>query len=164
MAKLHRIISIVLRLAAAGAAAAAAIIMVTSHETTSFFGIEMDAKYSYTPSLVFFVVAFAVASAYSLLVILVRPGSTVARLVLLTDVVIMVGMLLTGAVAAAGAIADVGRNGNEHAGWLPICGQVRAYCGHVAGALISGLVSLVVYFLLIMYSLHAIAEPMCSCH
>lgn len=35
----------------------------------------------------FFVVAFAVASAYSLLVLLVRPGSTVSRLVLLTDVV-----------------------------------------------------------------------------
>ncbi|CAN6335895.1 unnamed protein product [Urochloa humidicola] len=162
MVKLHRLISIVLRLAAAGAAAAAAIIMVTSHETTSFFGIEMDAKYSYTPSLVFFVVAFAVASAYSLLVLLVRPGSTVGRLVLLTDV--MVGMLLTGAVAATAAIADVGRNGNTHAGWLPICGQVRAYCGHVAGALIAGFVSLVVYFLIIMYSLHAIAEPMCSCH
>lgn len=52
MAKLHRLISAVLRLAAAGAAAAAAIIMVTSHETTSFFGIEMEAKYSYTPSFV----------------------------------------------------------------------------------------------------------------
>ncbi|CAN6353281.1 unnamed protein product [Urochloa humidicola] len=162
MAKLHRLISIVLRLAGAGAAAAAAIIMVTSHETTTFFGIEMDAKYSYTPSFIFFVVAFAVAAAYSLLVILVRPGSTLARLVLLTDV--MVGMLLTGAVAATGAIADVGRNGNPHAGWLPICGQVRAYCGHVAGALIAGFVSLAVYFLIIMYSLHAIAEPMCSCH
>lgn len=52
MVKLHRLISIVLRLAAAGAAAAAAIIMVISHETATFFGIEMEAKYSYTPSFV----------------------------------------------------------------------------------------------------------------
>ena len=52
MAKLHWLISVVLRLAAAGAAAAAAIIMVTSHETTSIFGIEIEAKYSYTPSFV----------------------------------------------------------------------------------------------------------------
>ncbi|RLN30328.1 hypothetical protein C2845_PM05G08580 [Panicum miliaceum] len=162
MAKLHRLISVVLRLAAAGAAAAAAIIMVTSHETTSFFGIEMEAKYSYIPSFVFFVVAFAVAFAYSLLVLFVRPGSTASRLVLLSDVI--VGMLLVGAVAAAGAISDIGRNGNEHAGWLPICGQVRAYCGHVMGALIAGFVSLVVYFLIIMYSLHAVAAPLCSCH
>ena len=52
MAKLHRLISVVLRLAAAGPAATAAIIMVTSHETTSIFGIEIEAKYSYTPSFV----------------------------------------------------------------------------------------------------------------
>ena len=76
----------------------------------------------------------------------------------------IVGMLLVGAVAATGAIADIGRNGNTHAGWLPICGQVRAYCSHVMGALITGFASLVVYFLIIMYSLHAVAEPLCSCH
>lgn len=162
MVKAYRLVTVVLRLAAAGAAAAAAIIMVTSHETTSFFGIEMEAKYSYTPSFVFFVVAFAVAFAYSLLVLLVRPGSTTSRLVLLTDVIL--GMLLTGAVAATGAISDVGKNGNTHAGWLPICGQVQEYCNHVMGALIAGFVSLVVYFLVIMYSLHAVAEPLCSCH
>ncbi|KAJ1262456.1 hypothetical protein BS78_09G109100 [Paspalum vaginatum] len=161
MAKLYQLVSVVLRLAAAGAAAPAAIIMVTSHETTSLFGIEMEAKYSYTPSFVFFVVAFAVAFAYSLLVLVVRLGTTASRLVLLTDVII--GMLLTGAVAATGAISDVGKNGNTHAGWLPICGQVQAYCNHVMGALIAGFVSLVVYFLIIMYSLHGVAQPLCAC-
>jgi hypothetical protein len=35
----------------------------------------------------FFVVAFAVTFAYSLLVLFVRPGSTASRLVLLSDVV-----------------------------------------------------------------------------
>ncbi|TVU18560.1 hypothetical protein EJB05_34666 [Eragrostis curvula] len=162
MAKVSRIITIVLRLAAAAAAAAAAIIMVTSHETTSFFGLEMEAKYSYTPSFIFFVVALAVAAAYSLLVILVRPGSTAGRLVLMSDVII--GMVLTGAVAATGAIAEVGRNGNTHAGWLPICVQVHAYCNQVMGALIAGFVALIVYFLIIMYSLHEMVEPLCSCH
>ncbi|WVZ97429.1 hypothetical protein U9M48_042969 [Paspalum notatum var. saurae] len=161
MAKLYQLVSVVLRMAAAGAAAAAAIIMVTSHETTSLFSIEMEAKYSYTPSFVFFVVAFALSVAYSLLVLLVSLGSTASRLVLLTDVII--GMLLTGAVAATGAISDVGKNGNTHAGWLPICGQVQAYCNHVMGALIAGFVSLVVYFLIIMYSLHAVDQPLCAC-
>jgi negative regulator of sigma E activity len=50
MAKVHRLISIVLRVAAAAAAAAAAIIMVTSHETTNLFGLELEAKYSHIPS------------------------------------------------------------------------------------------------------------------
>ncbi|KAK3140412.1 hypothetical protein QOZ80_5AG0400610 [Eleusine coracana subsp. coracana] len=162
MAKVQRLISIVLRLTAAAAAAAAAIIMVTSHETTSFFGLEMEAKYSYTPSFIFFVVAFAVACAYSLLVVFVRPGSTASRLVLMSDVII--GMVLTGAVAATGALSEVGKNGNTHAGWLPICVQVHEYCNRVMGALIAGFVALVVYFLIIMYSLHELAEPLCSCH
>ena len=50
MAKVHRLISIVLRIAAAAAAAAAAIIMVTSHERTRLFGLEFEAKYSHIPS------------------------------------------------------------------------------------------------------------------
>lgn len=37
----------------------------------------------------FFVVAFAVAFAYSLLALLVRPGSAASRLLLLSDVVII---------------------------------------------------------------------------
>lgn len=50
MAKLHRLISVVLRLVAAVTAAAAAIIMVTSRETTSLFGLEIEAKFSHIPS------------------------------------------------------------------------------------------------------------------
>jgi uncharacterized protein (TIGR01569 family) len=74
------------------------------------------------------------------------------------------GMVLTGAVAATGAIAEVGRNGNSHAGWLPICEQVHGYCSQVMGALIAGFVALIIYFLIIMYSLHVVADPMCPCH
>lgn len=162
MAKLHRLVTAVLRLAAAAAAGAAAIIMVTSHETTYLFGLELEAKYTHTPAFIFFVAAYGVACAYSLLVLPVRPGSAGARLVVMADVIM--GMVLTGAVAATGAIAEVGRNGNSHAGWLPICGQVQGYCSHVMGALIAGFVALVVYFLIIMYSLHVIADPMCPCH
>jgi uncharacterized protein (TIGR01569 family) len=76
----------------------------------------------------------------------------------------IIGMVLTGAVAATGALAEVGKNGNTHAGWLPICGQVHAYCSRVSGALIAGFAALVLYFLIIMYSLHELAEPLCSCH
>ncbi|VAI70850.1 unnamed protein product [Triticum turgidum subsp. durum] len=137
MAKLHRLVSVVLRLVAAVTAAAAAIIMVTSRETTSLFGLEIEAN--------FFVVAYAVACVYSLLVILVPPGGAASRLVVMADVA-------------------VGRNGNEHAGWLPICEQVHGYCNQVMGALIAGFVALVVYFLIIMHSLHAVTDTMCPCH
>ncbi|KAL5202304.1 hypothetical protein ABZP36_013256 [Zizania latifolia] len=162
MAKVHRLICAVLRFATAGAAAAAAILMVTSRETTSFFGIEMEAKYSYTPSFIFFVVAYAVACAYSLLVLLVPQGSPLSRLALTTDVVL--GMVLTGAVAATGAISEVAKNGNSHAGWLPVCGQIQDYCNHVMGALIAGFVALSVHFLAVLYSLHVVTDTICPCH
>lgn len=43
----------------------------------------------------FFVVAFAVTFAYSLLAVLVRPGTTASRLVLLSDVVIYANLITT---------------------------------------------------------------------
>ncbi|BAF16928.1 cASP-like protein BLE3 [Oryza sativa Japonica Group] len=162
MAKVHRLMNAVLRLAAAAAAATAAVVMVTSRETTSFFGIQMEAKYSYTPSFIFFVVAYAVAAAYSLLVLAVPAGSALSRLALTTDVVL--GMVLAGAVASAGAISDIAKNGNSHAGWLPVCGQIHAYCNHVMAALIAGFVALAVHFVVVMYSLHIVTDVICPCH
>uniref|UniRef100_A0A0E0DNT2 CASP-like protein n=1 Tax=Oryza meridionalis TaxID=40149 RepID=A0A0E0DNT2_9ORYZ len=162
MAKAHRLINAVLRLAAAAAAAAAAVVMVTSRETTSFFGIQMEAKYSYTPSFIFFVVVYAVAAAYSLLVLAVPAGSALSRLALTTDVVL--GIVLAGAVAASGAISDIAKNGNSHAGWLPVCGQIHAYCNHVMAALIAGFVALAIHFVIVMYSLHIVTDVICPCH
>uniref|UniRef100_A0A0D9WEB1 CASP-like protein n=1 Tax=Leersia perrieri TaxID=77586 RepID=A0A0D9WEB1_9ORYZ len=161
MAKVHRLINAALRLAAAAAAAAAAVIMVTSHETTTIFGIQMEAKYSYTPSFIFFVVAYAVTAAYSLLVLVMPAGSALSRLALTTDVVL--GMVLAGAVAAAGAISDIAKNGNSHAGWLPVCGQIQAYCNHVMMAVIAGFVALVVHFFATMYSLHIVTDVIFPC-
>ncbi|KAF8643724.1 hypothetical protein HU200_066790 [Digitaria exilis] len=95
------------------------------------------------------VVANILVCAYSLLVLAVPPASPAARFVLMADV--MAGMVLTDAVAAAGAISDLGKNGNDHAGWLPICGLVHTFCDHVrpGGALISGFVAVILCFLLL---------------
>lgn len=110
----------------------------------------------------FFVVAYAVAAAYSLLVLAVPAGSALSRLALTTDVVL--GMVLAGAVASAGAISDIAKNGNSHAGWLPVCGQIHAYCNHVMAALIAGFVALAVHFVVVMYSLHIVTDVICPCH
>ncbi|GFZ06220.1 glucan synthase-like 1 [Actinidia rufa] len=57
-------------------------------------------------------------------------------------------------ISAALAIGYVGKKGNTHAGWLPICGQVPKFCDRVTGALISGFIAAIIYFLLLLYSLH----------
>nr|CAB3471597.1 unnamed protein product [Digitaria exilis] len=107
--------------------------MATSHQTISLLGMQLEAKFQHTPSLVFFVVANVLACAYSLLVLIVPPASPAARFSFGFCALQMAGMVLTGAVAAAGAISDLGKNGNDHAGWLPICGLVHTFCDHVKG-------------------------------
>ncbi|KAL6627044.1 hypothetical protein ACP70R_030770 [Stipagrostis hirtigluma subsp. patula] len=158
MAKAPRVVAVVLRVATAAAAVAAAVVMGTSHETTNVFGLQIEAKFQHMPSLVFFVVANAVAGAFSLLALAVPPASPAAKFVLMADV--MVAMLLTGAVAAAGAMSDLGKNGNSHAGWLPICGFVQTFCDYVRGALIAGFIAVALSFLALMYSIYTVTSTL----
>jgi Domain of unknown function (DUF588) len=50
MDKALRGLSVLLRIGVSAACAAAAVIMATSHDSTDFFGVTMEAKYQYTPS------------------------------------------------------------------------------------------------------------------
>uniref|UniRef100_A0A0E0JG48 CASP-like protein n=1 Tax=Oryza punctata TaxID=4537 RepID=A0A0E0JG48_ORYPU len=152
--KARWIAAVVLRVAAAGAAAVAAVLMAMSHEEVTVFGIEVQAKFRYTPSLVFFVAANAAVSACSVVVLLVPSAASklTARLLLMADVVL--GMVLTGAVAAAGAMSELGKNGNSHAGWIAICDQVPVFCDRVKSALVAGSVAIVLYYLMLMYTIY----------
>ncbi|KAM3329626.1 hypothetical protein ACQJBY_026581 [Aegilops geniculata] len=152
MAKARRFVVLALRIATAAAAGVAAIVMATSHKTTTVFGVQVQAKFQYTPSFVFFVAANVVACAYSLLAVLLPPASPAARHVLVADAVL--GMVLTGAAAAAAAISALGKNGNSHAGWQPICGLVPTFCDHVTGALACGLVAVVLHLLIVLHSIY----------
>jgi hypothetical protein len=51
-AKARWIVAVVLRVAAAGAAAVAAVLMAMSHDEVIVYGMEVQAKFRYTPSLV----------------------------------------------------------------------------------------------------------------
>lgn len=69
-------------------------------------------------------------------------------------------MLLSSSISAALAVAQVGKEGNTHAGWLPICGQVPKFCDKVAGALIAGFIASVLYLLLVLSSFHFPLSPL----
>ncbi|KAJ4975675.1 hypothetical protein NE237_000781 [Protea cynaroides] len=111
----------------------ATIVMATSSQTTSIYGISFEAKYSFTPAFKFFMIANAIVSVYGFLVLFLPSESLLWRLVVALDVIIT--MLVTSSIAAALAIAYVGKKGNDHAGWLPICNQVPKFCDRVTGAL-----------------------------
>ncbi|OWM78648.1 CASP-like protein 1C1 [Punica granatum] len=153
-----RILALLLRVLALGAAVSATIVMATSHERANFFTASFEAEYSDTPAFKYFVIVNAVVSAYSLIALFVPWGSLLRRLLVTLD--LLVTMLLTSSISAALAIAQVGKKGNSHAGWLPICGQVPKYCDHVTGALAAGFAAVIIYTILLMFSVHSVLNDL----
>ncbi|KAJ6833831.1 CASP-like protein 1C2 [Iris pallida] len=147
-----RACTLLFRLLALAATATATIVMATSHEKTTFFNIQIEAKFQHTPAFKFFAIANAIGALYSLIILFVPPVTSYSRLVLASDMVIT--MLLTAAVAAAGAVGQVGKKGNEHAGWLPICGQIPKFCDQVMGSLVCGFIAVLVYLVLLFHTIH----------
>ncbi|XP_076885429.1 CASP-like protein 1C2 [Bidens hawaiensis] len=129
----------------------AAVLMVTSHDSAKVLGMTFQAKYSNSPTLKYFVVVSIITTIYSFGALFVPPKK-LGRHVLVLDVIIMA--FLISSFSAAVGVGQLGKEGNTHAGWLPICGQVPKFCHHVTAALISGFVAVILYFLLILCSLN----------
>ncbi|KAJ6878125.1 CASP-like protein 1C3 isoform X1 [Populus alba x Populus x berolinensis] len=141
MVKPKRLLSLLIRLIAFGATLAAVIIMATSHEKGSFFALSYEAKYSDTPVFKYFVIANAIVTVYGFLALFIPSESPLWRLVLALDLVFT--MLLISSISAALAVAQVGKKGNSSAGWLPVCGQVTKYCNQVTGAVVAGVIPMI---------------------
>ncbi|KAJ6835904.1 CASP-like protein 1B1 [Iris pallida] len=88
------------------------------------------AKFQHTPAFVYFVIANATVSTYNLLVLLLSFFLSKRKAYHLTVHImdlVMMALLATGAAAAA-SMAELGKNGNYHARWSPICDRFEAYC------------------------------------
>ncbi|XP_059626623.1 CASP-like protein 1C1 [Cornus florida] len=156
MTKAKKFLTFLLRLLALAATISATIVMVTSHDSAKVLNMSFQAKYNNSPTFKYFMIINAIASGYGLIVLFLPSKTSLWRFVLVLDLVI--SSLLISSISAALAIGNVGKNGNSHAGWLPICGQVPKFCDHVTGALIAGFVASVIYFLLLLYSLHGVVN------
>ncbi|KAF9661756.1 hypothetical protein SADUNF_Sadunf19G0101600 [Salix dunnii] len=158
MIKPKRLLSLLLRFIAFGATLAAVILMATSHEKGTFFAVSYEAKYTDTPAFKYFVIANAIVTVYGFLVLFLPPGSPIWRLVLALDLVFI--MLLISSISAAMAIAQVGKNGNPRAAWLPVCDQVTKFCNQVTGALVAGFIALITYIILLLHSIYNFLNPL----
>ncbi|KAL8140487.1 hypothetical protein V2J09_006508 [Rumex salicifolius] len=161
MAKLNMVVSIVLRAVAAAAAMAAAIKMGSAHDSAQFLTLKFEAKYTNSPSFKYFVIVNSVVTCYSviaLLVLILPYKALLCRILLFLDT--FVTFMLGSSFSAAVAMAYVGKKGNSHAGWLPICGQVPKFCSGATGALISAFIAMLLYFLLLIYSLYGALTPL----
>ncbi|PVH63211.1 hypothetical protein PAHAL_3G494300 [Panicum hallii] len=132
---------VVLRAAAALAAVVAAVVMALNTQSyTAVVAIvgtrpltqTFTAEFRDTPAFVYFVIANAIAGAYNLVVLIIRRLTlrrrTASLVVHMLDMVIM-ALLATGAATAA-SMAELGKNGNLHARWNPICDSQRSPAQH----------------------------------
>ncbi|XP_050213835.1 CASP-like protein 1C2 [Mercurialis annua] len=153
----NKILCILLRLVALAATVVAIVVMVRSHDSATVLNLTFTAKYNNTPAFKYFAIIEGIASVYTAIVILLCSKGILDRLVIILDMVITV--LLTSSISAALAIAEVGKKGNSHAGWLPVCGQVPEFCDQATIALVAGFVAAILYFLLLLCSLHKFLTP-----
>ncbi|WVZ23146.1 hypothetical protein V8G54_001690 [Vigna mungo] len=142
MTKTKRLLTLFLRFLAIGATIAAVIVMVTSHDSTQVLcdsrSHSMWIQHN-SPFHMFqnFTLAFGSDNGCGNIIHQQPP-----------------------LVSAALAIAHVGKKGNTHAGWLPICGQVPKFCDHVTGALVAAFAAAIIYFLLIFSSLYSLQNTL----
>ncbi|KAI4333964.1 hypothetical protein L6164_018710 [Bauhinia variegata] len=158
MAKTWRICLLLLRFLAFSATLASVIVVTTSHERVSFLTISIEAKYTNSAAFKYFVIAYSIVTVYGFLVLFLPQESLLWRLVVALDLVFTV--LLISSISAALAIAQVGKKGNDYAGWLPICGQVPKYCDRVTGGLAAGLIAVITYIVLLLHSIHTVLDPL----
>ncbi|KAF5476497.1 hypothetical protein F2P56_003247 [Juglans regia] len=132
---------ICLRILAIATSLAATWVMLTSKQSEEIIGITFYARYSYSSSMKFFTFANAVACAFSVLsllfvLFLCRPGLSSANyFYLFLHDLFMMSLVLAGC-AAATAEGYIGRYGNGHAGWSPICDHFGKFCNKMTSSVI----------------------------
>ncbi|XP_071711800.1 CASP-like protein 1F1 [Rutidosis leptorrhynchoides] len=146
-----------LRIIAAVTSTVAAVLLFNSRQSKVLFGTNLDARYSYSPAFKFFGmmnIVVCVFSVFSLLPVftLGRKFSNSINYFFLFLHDLLLTLLMAGGCGAATTVAQVGKFGNSHAGWMPICDNFGKFCNKVEATLILGYVSAVCYVLLTIIS------------
>ncbi|KAF3664492.1 CASP-like protein 1F1 [Capsicum annuum] len=148
---------ILLRILAIAFTLAATLLILNSQQTAIVYGIEMDARYSYSPAFKFFAIANIIGCVFSVLSLFFATVVCLKRLdpknyfFLFLHDMIMMGLLLAGC-AAATAIGYVGNYGESHSGWMPICDHVSKFCHKVTNSVILSYVAVLLYLCLTIIS------------
>ncbi|KAK4414104.1 CASP-like protein 1F1 [Sesamum alatum] len=155
--KLSFATQVFLRVLASAATVAAAWVVFTTSQTAVVYGIQVDARYSYSSAFKFLAYANVVASAFSLLslflvFVLARTPlhSTHFFHFFLHD--LSMAVLLMAACSATTAIGYVGKYGNSHTGWMPICDQFGRFCNRVIISALLSYLGCAVYLILTIIS------------
>ncbi|KAK7310385.1 hypothetical protein RJT34_07862 [Clitoria ternatea] len=132
---------------------AASTLMLTAHQTTTYMNYSVYVYFGDLTPYWCFVFANFMVGVYSALLICLPAKSQLWRLIVASDAVLVV--ILSSSCSAAVAIGLMEKNGNAHAGWLPIYHQVPSYCLKVFCAIGCGYVGTLIYMLLQLLSIQA---------
>ncbi|KAL3818525.1 hypothetical protein ACJIZ3_004430 [Penstemon smallii] len=158
--KAHKLLfatQISLRVAAFASTLAATCIMLTNNQTAVVFDIQVDARYTYLPALKFFGFAHLIACVFSIvsLILTLILGNKAVNPVhyfymFLHDLIMSV--LLMAGCAAATAVGYIGKYGNTHTGWTPVCDHFAKFCNRVIAAVVLSFLSVAFYLILTIIS------------
>nr|CAB3466479.1 unnamed protein product [Digitaria exilis] len=152
---------VVLRTAAAlTTVVAAAVMALNTQSYTAVVAIIGTKPLMQTFTAKYFVIANAIAGTYNLLVLIIRrlilQRRTASLVVHMLDMVIM-ALLATGAATAA-SMAELGKKGNLHARWNPICDKFGSFCSRGGIAIVSSFIGVALMLALNLLSAAANAH------
>ncbi|KAL6576236.1 hypothetical protein OROHE_000017 [Orobanche hederae] len=146
-----------LRVFATAATLAATWIMLSIKQTSLVFGIEFEARYSYSPAFKFFAYAnllSCISTFLSLFIAFILGRKTVDPTyyfyMFLHDLIMTV--LLMAGCAAATAVGYVGKYGNSHSGWMAVCGYFAKFCNRAEAASLLSYLGFFSYLILTVIS------------
>ncbi|XP_038880088.1 CASP-like protein 1F2 [Benincasa hispida] len=170
---LHLCSQIFLRALVISSTLAATLLIISAKQSVLILGIPFDARYTYSSAFVFFALANAISCAFSFLsaclVFISIPRLASGNnnhgtrnrnyyIFFLHDL-LMMGLLLAGC-SAATAIGCVGKYGNDHTGWSPICDHFPKFCDRVTASLAISYFSVLCLLILTILSAN---PPLTSC-
>ncbi|PRQ54328.1 putative casparian strip membrane protein [Rosa chinensis] len=138
-------------------------VTVANRQSVVIFGLNFQARYSYSSALTFLVASDAVLCSFSALslvfiYILSRSGTTSPLkkyfFLFLLDTVMMV--LIIAGCAAATAIGYLGKYGEEQMTWHATCGYVSKFCNRMSISLAFSYLAFFACLLLNLMSAHAL--------
>ncbi|KAG8379484.1 hypothetical protein BUALT_Bualt07G0093300 [Buddleja alternifolia] len=155
--KILIIAQIILRILAIAVILAATWLMLTNKQVASVFGVEMDARYSYSPAFKYFAYAnlgACVSSVLGLFLAIIlgvkASNPTYFFFIFIHDLII--ALLLVSACAAATAIGHVGKYGDKHTGWLAICSFFPKFCNRSTLSVLMSYIGTLSYFFITILS------------
>lgn len=155
----HLCSQIILRALVISSTLAATFLILSANQSLLIFGIPFHARYTYSSAFIFFAFANAIASAFCFLsacfLFLSTPrfpsGSTTNYYIFFLHDLLIMALLLAGC-SSATAIGYVGKYGNSHAGWSPICDHFGKFCNRLTTSLAISYFALLCLLILIILS------------